>query len=47
LERLTRIDSDLLKQVKHLSVDTEKSIAMLIKEAIVGLLEKYEEKSTK
>ena len=40
----TRIDSDILKQLKHLSVDTEKPIAMLMEEAIIELLKKYEEK---
>ena len=42
----TRIDSDLLKQVKHLSVDTDKTISTLLEEAIVELLKKYEEKPT-
>lgn len=37
----TRIDDDLLKALKHLAVDTEKSIGELLEEAIVELLRKY------
>ena len=39
----TRIDNELLKTLKHLSVDTELSLAALIEEAIQDLLKKYEE----
>ena len=42
----TRIDSDLLKKVKHLSVDAEQPISALIEEALIELLKKYEEKPT-
>ena len=38
----TRIRNDLLKRLKHLSVDEEKSISDLTEEAIKDLLEKHE-----
>jgi hypothetical protein len=37
----TRIDPALLKELKHLSVDSEKSLSDLTEEAIKALLEKY------
>jgi predicted transcriptional regulator len=37
----TRIDDGLLKALKHLAVDTEKSIGELLEEAIAELLRKY------
>ena len=37
----TRIDPDLLKELKHLSVDSEKSLSDLTEEAIKALLDKY------
>ena len=37
----TRIDDDLLKALKHLAVDTDKSIGELLEEAIAELLRKY------
>ncbi len=37
----TRIDDDLLKALKHLAVDTEKSIGALLEEAIEELIKKY------
>ena len=40
----TRISSGILKKLKHLSVDTELSIADLIEEAIRDLLKKHEKK---
>ena len=40
----TRIDSELQKALKHLSVDTEKNISDLTEEAIRLLLERYEKK---
>jgi len=43
----TRIDTDILKALKHLSVDAELSISNLIEEAIKELLKKYEKKATK
>jgi predicted transcriptional regulator len=39
----TRIDDDLLKALKHLAVDTEKSIGALLEEAIEELIKKYSE----
>ena len=38
----TRIDTDLLKGLKHLSVDKEESIGTLVEEAIRDLLKKNE-----
>ena len=38
----TRIDIGLLKELKHLSVDTDKSIAALMEQAIKDLLKKYQ-----
>lgn len=37
----TRIDDELLKALKHLAVDTDKSIGELLEEAIAQLLQKY------
>jgi len=37
----TRIDDDLLKALKHLAVDLDKSIGELLEEAIAELLRKY------
>ena len=41
----TRIDPDVLKALKHLSVDTELSISDLTEEAVQDLLKKYEKKA--
>lgn len=41
----TRIRNDLLKRLKHLSVDEEKSISDLTEEAVLDLLKKYKKKS--
>jgi predicted transcriptional regulator len=43
----TRIDSELQKALKHLSVDTEKNISDLTEEAIRLLLEKHKKKDRK
>ena len=43
----TRIDPDLLKELKHLSVDADTSISVLTEEALRDLLKKYEKKSKK
>ena len=43
----TRIDNDLLKKIKHLSVDIEAPISKLLEEAIQDLLKKYEKKAKK
>jgi predicted transcriptional regulator len=37
----TRIDNDLLKKLKHLAVDEDKSIGVLLEEAIRCLLDKH------
>jgi predicted transcriptional regulator len=38
----TRIDKDLLKQLKHIAVDEDESLGNLLEEAIQDLLVKYE-----
>ena len=38
----TRIDANRLKALKHLAVDEDKSIGVLLEEAIGDLIEKYE-----
>jgi predicted transcriptional regulator len=43
----TRLSPDLLKRLKHLSVDEEVSISELTEEAILDLLKKYEKKPKK
>jgi len=40
----TRVNADLLKEVKHLSVDLEKPISELVEEALKDLVEKYNSK---
>jgi predicted transcriptional regulator len=40
----TRIDEDILKELKHLAVDTDKSLGKLLEEAIVDLVKKYSRK---
>ena len=37
----TRIDEDKLKALKHLAVDLDKSLGVLLEEAITDLLKKY------
>jgi len=37
----TRIDEDWLKGLKHLAVDTDKSLGRLLEEAIEDLILKY------
>ncbi|MFZ7124750.1 MAG: hypothetical protein ACOWWM_01170 [Desulfobacterales bacterium] len=41
----TRVDEKKLKALKHLSVDTDKSLGALLEEAIVDLIWKYEKKA--
>ena len=43
----TRIDNGILKDLKHLSVDTEKPIGTLMEEAVRDLLKKYAKKGAK
>lgn len=38
----TRIDAERLKALKHLAVDEDKSIGVLLEEAIEELINKYE-----
>jgi predicted transcriptional regulator len=38
----TRIDTERLKALKHLAVDEDKSIGILLEEAIEELIKKYE-----
>jgi predicted transcriptional regulator len=40
----TRIDQDKLKALKHLAVDLDKSLGVLLEEAISDLLKKYKRK---
>lgn len=40
----TRIDDDRLKALKHLAVDTDKSLGVLLEEAIEDLIRKYSKK---
>lgn len=41
----TRIEKEIFKKLKILSVQTEKAISSLVHEAIMDLLNKYEKKS--
>ena len=43
----TRIDEDRIKELKHLAVDSDKSLGALLEEAIQDLLRKYKEKPEK
>jgi predicted transcriptional regulator len=40
----TRINEDRLKALKHLAVDLDKSLGVLLEEAIEDLLKKYKRK---
>jgi len=40
----TSIDLNAIKELKHLAVDTDKSLGRLLEEAIRDLVEKYEKK---
>jgi len=40
----TRINEDCLKALKHLAVDLDKSLGVLLEEAIEDLLKKYKKK---
>jgi predicted transcriptional regulator len=40
----TRIDEDRLKGLKHLAVDTDKSLGKLLEEAIEDIIKKYKKK---
>ena len=41
----TRVDADRLKALKHLAVDTDKSLGTLLEEAIEDIVKKYEKKA--
>jgi len=41
----TRVDEDRIKELKHLAVDTDKSLGNLLEEAIQDLVKKYEKKA--
>ena len=41
----TRVDEDRIKELKHLAVDTNKSLGDLLEEAIQDLLKKYQKKA--
>jgi len=43
----TRVDEDRIKELKHLAVDTDKSLGTLLEEAIQDLLKKYEKRLKK
>ena len=40
----TSIDEDRIKELKHLAVDTEKSLGKLLEEAIADIWKKYKKK---
>ena len=40
----TRLDEDRIKQLKHLAVDTDKSLGTLLEEAIDNIVKIYEKK---
>jgi predicted transcriptional regulator len=40
----TRVDDDRIKALKHLAVDTDKSLGALLEEAIAELIKLYERK---
>jgi predicted transcriptional regulator len=40
----TRLDQDLVKELKHLAVDADRALNDLLEEAIQDLLKKYEKK---
>jgi hypothetical protein len=43
----TSIDVKRLKELKHLAVDTDKSLGNLLEEAIKDIVEKYRKKTGK
>ena len=42
----TRIDQDRIKDLKHLAVDTSRSLGELLEEAIKDLVKKYKKKKS-
>ena len=43
----TSIDADRIKDLKHLAVDTDKTLGGLLEEAIKDLVKKYRDKTKK
>jgi predicted transcriptional regulator len=43
----TRVDQDKIKDLKHLAVDTDRSLGSLLEEAIQELVKKYRTKAKK
>ncbi len=43
----TRVDADRIKELKHLAVDTNKSLGNLLEEAIQDLTKKYKKNPPK
>jgi len=43
----TRVDEDHIKELKHLAVDTDKSLGKLLEEAIQDIVKKYAKKLKK
>ena len=43
----TRLDQDLIKELKHLAVDEGRALNDLLEEAIQDFLKKYEKEKTK
>ena len=43
----TRVDEDKIKLLKHLAVDTDKSLGELLEEAIEDIVKKYGKKASK
>jgi len=41
----TRVDEDRIKELKHLAVDTDRSLGSLLEEAIQELVKKYRKKA--
>ncbi|MDD5204466.1 MAG: hypothetical protein PHS17_03545 [Desulfobacterales bacterium] len=40
----TRVDEDLIRELKHLAVDENRSLGSMLEEAIVEMLRKYKKK---
>ena len=40
----TRVDEDKIKALKHLAVDSDKSLGALLEEAIVDICQKYDKR---
>ena len=43
----TRVDADRIKELKHLAVDTDKSLGNLLEEAIKDIVKKYKTQKSK